>query len=299
MPLSSTSEPERTPNFNDRSASETWEAYQLVDSPNHVVWVWFKPANVPQGLILRVPDETYQSYPHVGQLTVKKLLLSVGIKPATVVQWSMFGNMYNAMNGTSPYLDQPVPVPVPGIDPNITVHINAWSEVFDRIESDWNLSLQIEKHLQAHRKSLTEMSARLKGLNRDLTFQENLVCSNQDKKDWAEARRWLRDSMTQLSRFIKEYDTGETVYAGKRLWFIQAYENCVRPRQNFQGMEQARRDFEAQRKTLQTLEANMTGAYNYAQLNGERRATEIMKRITQKVRDSQIKKTTLGVLLDK
>ncbi|MBM83014.1 MAG: hypothetical protein CMJ78_20830 [Planctomycetaceae bacterium] len=285
--------------FNDRAPSQTWDAYQIFDAPETVVWVWFKPANLPQGLILRVPDETHRAYPHAGQLTFKKLLLSIGIKPSHVTQWQMFGHAYDSMNGTSPYFDQAVPAAPPGVDANITVHINAWTEVFDRIEADWNLAQQIEKHLQANRKALTDMNGRLKGLNRDLTFQENLHSSQQDKKDWTEARRWLRDSMMQIARHIKEYDTGETIYAGKRHWFQQTYDNFVRPRQLFQGIEQARRDFEAHRKVLQTLESNMSGAYNYAQLNGERRATEVMKRITQKVRDAQVKKTALGVLLDK
>ena len=41
------------------------------------------------------------------------------------------------------------------------------------------------------RKMLSELGSRLKGLNRDLTSDERLYSSREDKQDWVEARRRL------------------------------------------------------------------------------------------------------------
>jgi hypothetical protein len=270
----------------------------LAEFPQNYVWVWYKPANMPQGLIVRIPDETFRDCPQPQRLTMRAVLLAAAVEPSCVATWYLYGVAYDGANGKSPYLDRPIPPPAPGMDPNIAVYVDMFSEVFDRIGADWAVCLQLEKHLDSLRKNLVDMAGRLKTLNRDLTFPEMLHSSNQDKKDWQEARRWLRDCSTQLSRYIKEHDVGETIYAGKKKWFEQTYKEYILPHRQFDGLEQAQKEFEMHRKLLQTLEYNMNTAFNYAALNGERRANEILKRIAQKVREASIKKTALGVMLD-
>ena len=49
--------------FAARVPSQGWEPVPLADSPQHVIWVWYKPANFPQGIAVNIPDETFRSYP--------------------------------------------------------------------------------------------------------------------------------------------------------------------------------------------------------------------------------------------
>lgn len=319
--------------FAARPPSPSWERVAAADNPQNLIWVWFKPASMPHGLILRIPDELYVSAPQLAALwTMRKLLLTAGIDPASVATWQLQGAVYDAMGGTSPFLDAGVPRPMPGMDPHIVVTIHApvmmmpqmmpaapmaslpqmmppqqpaatsvpsaLVEIYESIELDWVASLEIERDLTRMRKSLIDTMARLKTLNRDLTPPERLYSSNQDKKDWVDARRWLRDSSTKCWRCIKDHDIGDTSSAGQRKWFEETYQNVILPRKPFDGLQQAQRDFEGYRKAVQTLHNTMSNTLSMAAIEGERRAQAVLARIAQKVREASNKKNFLGVILD-
>lgn len=295
--------------FSGRPPSTAWESIAFADSAQTFVWVWFKPANVPQGLILRIPDEVYRDYPHLERLTIRKLLQAAGVEPNCVSVWYLYGVPYEGQNGTSPSLDQPIPEPAAGVDPNIVVYINArpaetmqhaaasvpteqghCSAVFLSIDRDWNASLQIEQQLTTLRKQLANMLARLNTLNRDLTPEESCAADRLDKKDWQDARRWLRDVAAVVSRYITEYDVGETLSAAKKNWFGEVYQRFVVPRQPFDGMWQAAKEYEAHRKALQTLLTRMNTAMSSAAQDGERRAQQVLSKIAAKARTARSKR---------
>ncbi|MCH7688696.1 MAG: hypothetical protein IH899_18765 [Planctomycetes bacterium] len=265
---------------------------------------------------MSIPDETYQSYPHLDeQLTMRKLLQAAGVEPSCVSMWHLYGVPYDGMNGTTPFLDAAIPGPVTGVDPNIVVSINvphvdtmqhvtadaeegSLSEVFERIDADWNASLEIEKELTRLRKKLLDMSARLNTLNRDLSSQERLHSNSQDKKDWLDVRRRLRDTDTRLRMCIKEHNIGDASPSGRRNWFEQTYQQFIVPRQQFDGMQQAQRDYESHRKLVQTLQINMNTAYSTAAQDGERRAQQVLNRIAAKIREATTKKNFLDAIRD-
>ena len=317
--------------FAARVPSPSWERVAVPDGPQCYVWVWYKPANVPHGLILRIPEEMYATAgPLVARWTIRKLLTAAGVDPRWVPMWQLYGVAYDGMNGMSPYLDAAIPPPLPGLDPSIVVYVNAphvvpvppgvapqvtvsgetprppadgplgesAAELFERMESDWRFSLEIEKELVRLRKQLLDMMAKLKTLNRDLTPPERLYANNQDKKEWQDARRWLRDSSTRLWKCVKDHDIGDTSSAGQRKWFEQTYEQFVAPRAQWDGLLQAQRDFETYRKLLQTLQTNMNNAHAMAAIDGERRAQQVLARITAKVREANNRKNFLGLMLD-
>lgn len=330
-----TAAPQPATGFAARPASQTWERISFAECPQASACVWLKPQNVPHGLILMVPEETYRVDPQfAAKLTMRRLLQAAGIEPGWVSTWHLNGVAYDGMNGTSPFLDHAIPPPVMGVDPNIVVCINAApvvqpvsvvnappvdatpqpapasvparasaepvtvSEVFDRMDDDWNASLVTEKELKRLRKQLLDMLARLKTLNRDFSPQERLHSSPQDKKDWLDARRWLRDSSTRLSRYIKEHDIGYTSAAGQKKWFEQTYQQYIVPRERFDGLRQAQRDYATYRKVVVTLQTNMHTAYAQAAQNGERRAQQILTRVAAKVREATTKRNALGILCD-
>lgn len=296
--------------------SQDWETMPLPDFPQTGVQVWFQPAHLPQGLLMVIPDETWQSYPHqTHPLTMRKLLHAVGVDPAYVATWQLYGGPWYGVDGTDPVLDQPIPVPAAGFDPTITVTIGVPAvadapvapetvtsenveEIFEHIEVNWHGAKDIQKELGRLRKRLLDMRGRLKTLNRDLTPQERVHGSNLDKKDWQAARRGMRECATRIARLIKALDIGDTSAAGQRNHFNGLYEESVVPRKQFEGMLQAQRDFAQYRKSLLALQTSMVTAYAYAEQNGERRAQPILARIAVKVREAGTRKNMLGVMFD-
>jgi len=301
--------------FSTRAASVAWEPVPLCDSPQHTFWAWFKPPAVPTGLLMTIPDETFHSYPQRDQLTLRKLLHSAGIQPASVAAWSLQGMTYDAQAGTNPLLDQPIPEPVAGSDPNIVIYLNApqvaqppivqslpasepipaqalstdadLEQVFQHIDAEWQAVLQLEVQLRALRKQVGSMSGKLNSLNRDLSLEEKQHANRVDINDWQDARRWIRDSEASLSRCMKDHDLGDTSSAGKRHWFEQLYEQHVVPRQPFENMLQTKREFEIYHKSLQTLQNRMNSKLSEASQNGERRAQQILSSIAAKIRKAR------------
>jgi hypothetical protein len=300
--------------FAARTPSRAWERIAAPDNPHHCLWAWFKPPNVPPGVILRIPDEMYRVHPKVAESwTVRKLLHAVGVDPAAVATCFVYGMPCNLLNGGA-WLDARIPRPTPGADPNIVVYINpaliaavpvatgpmdeATLDIFERIDADWSAISELDKDLGRLRKQLVDMMGRLKNLNRDLTNPERLHSTSQDKKDWQDCRRGLRDATNRLWKCIKANDIGETSTAGQKAWFEETHRKYIAPRKCFDGLAQALRAFDTYRKMVQTLHTDMTNAYNLAMIDGERKAQSVLARIQAKVREATNRKNFLGVILD-
>ena len=268
--------------------------------------------------MITVPDETWAAYPGRGALTMRLLLHTLGIDPASVTLWYLYGLPCESHAGTHPLLDQPLPPPAAGADPRITAYVQpvppaAWpphavsgvppqmavaaaapsgpaAQLFTRAENDWNAILQIEANLTLLRKQVSAMQARINTLNRDLSPDERQYGDRKDKSDWQIARRWLRDVATRLSRCIKDHDMGHTSAAGKRNQVEQTYQQFIAPRIPFEGLERVQREFEQYRKSMQTLLNNMQAANVQASQDGERRAQEILNRLATKVRSARTRR---------
>ncbi|MAT16473.1 MAG: hypothetical protein CMJ46_14515, partial [Planctomyces sp.] len=283
--------------FPQRSPSANWETVPL-DDAGTVFWVWFKPQTLPQGLFMHIPPETFIRFVNSPELSLRRLLIRAGIDPAEVVSWMLQGNQYAAAGGTSPLLDHPVPPPAPGADPNIAVICGTGTpaplaapilaaasqtmpnaalspmspqleELFRRMDDDWHKSMEIERQLDNQRKKMVDMMSKLRGLNRDLTLEESLAATSQDKTEWQTTRSWLRNSERNLSKLVKAFDIGVTSSAGQRLRFAELHEKFVGPRLPFDGIEQAQRDIEMYRKSMQTLALRVGGAQSDAAADGE------------------------------
>jgi hypothetical protein len=171
-------------------------------------------------------------------------------------------------------------------------------EAYEHVEQDWRAAQDTEKDLSRLRQQLLDMTARLKTLNRDLTGPERVHSNNQEKKDWQQARRMLRDCTNRLWKCMKAHDIGYTSSAGQRRWFEETYEKYIAPRRHFDGFQDADRAFGTYRKIVTTLHIDMTNALSIAQLDGERRAQQILARIAEKIREAGNRKNFLGVILD-
>jgi hypothetical protein len=303
--------PDARAQFAGRPPSAGWEQMQL-GSAAACFWVWFKPPTAPQGLVIRIPEEIYRGRPGLPgeELTVRTLLRAAGVDAGTVCMWYLHGSPFEGRNGTSPAFDQRLAEPLPGADPNIVVLIEPpaaefsraasppvatlgtdFVKVFDEMEADWNASLLLERQLLLARKQLSAALSRLAALDRDLSPEERLHGDRQDKSDWIEVRRGLKDAAVKLSRYIKEHDVGETSAAGKRDWFQQTYRQYVAPRRLFDGLLPLHREFESYRKRLQVLLCNMNLAHTNTAQESERRAQQVLSRLGSRARSAQTKTT--------
>jgi hypothetical protein len=83
---------------------------------------------------------------------------------------------------------------------------------------------------------------------------------------------------------IKDHDIGIASAAGRRNQYEEFYKQYIIPRRPFDGLDAFQREFEAHRKTVQHLLMQMTLVQNQAIQDGERRAQQVLARITAKVR---------------
>jgi hypothetical protein len=171
-------------------------------------------------------------------------------------------------------------------------------EAYEHVEQDWRACNEAERDLSRLRQQLLDMMGRLKTLNRDLTGPERVHSNNQEKKDWQHARRMLRDCTNRLWKCVKAHDIGYTSSAGQRRFFEETYEKYIAPRRHFDGFLEADRAFGTYRKIVTNLHVEMTNALSIAQLDGERRAQQVLAKIAEKIREAGNRKNFLGVVLD-
>jgi hypothetical protein len=294
--------------FSLRPVSTAWEKLPLPGTAAGYCWGWFKPAAAPDCVVILLADENLRTEGASAAPTLRQLLEAAGVNFTQVTAWSVYGTPLD-VQALAAVLDQPLPPHPLGAQPELHFSVAGAqspltagppaaplaavggdvAHIYDMIDTDWNLSLQLEKQLVLLRKQLAGMLTRVQTIDRDLNPEERMHGDRQAKNDWQEARRWLKDSAAKLVRYIKEHDTGDTSNAGKREWFFKTYEQLVLPRRPIDNLIQVQRQFESHRKRLQILQTNMTTALQFAGSDGERRAQTVLERIARSVRDKRAK----------
>jgi len=295
--------------ISERLPSTALEPVPLTGDPQYIVWAWFKPPAAPQGLFVQVPPEAFQNPARRQSLTIRTILRAVEVDPSQVAVWSLYGVSYDGRQLAHPTWDFPIPEPGMAADPSIGIYLHsspaalppavtapasisqaAGGGAFSRMEADWNACLQLELQLTAASKLLNATLQRINSLNRDMSPEEARCADSQDKRDWQEARRWLRDVASRVSRYLKDHLVGITSNASKRNSYESIYQTYIAPRRQFDGLEQSERDFDSYRKSLQTLLTNMGTVNATAVQEGERRAQQVMARVAGKIRSSRTKR---------
>ncbi len=280
------------------------------------IWVWCKPPHAPLDLIVRVPAETFQAVG--GALSLRQIVAGAGAEMAQVQSLTIQGAFIDAMGGANPLLDHAVPTTSPWVEVSIRMqaaavysvcpslpispplgpaasmpaagHSTASQGSAAAIQTDWIAVTQAETQLMSLRKQLATVQGRLMSLNRDLSANENVAADNLDKKDWQDARRWLRDCAGLASRYIKEADTGVTSMAGNKRRLEQMVEDAKAGRLSPPQLAAAQNEIEAHRKTVVNIQNQMQNALQAASRDGEQRAQQVLTRIAAKVRAHRSKR---------
>lgn len=300
--------------FADHPPSTVWEQIPLAGSPDHFIWVWYRPPALPHGILLSIPDETWRDPHRTIVLSLRNLLRSVDVPLADVIHWSYSGKTRVPESPEDHvFNEQFPPPPPPPIDRSISIHLKrrqsppepatpparqvtlapttAVLPLFSRMESNWEACKLLEDQSEDTARQLSMMLTRVNSLNRELNFEEARFSDQADKNQWTEARRWLRDASGKITRFHREHQVSITLADAKRQACRQIYEQHVIPRIPFQGIEQADLDFEARRRALQSLLNNMKSALSFASDEAVRRAQTVLARIAGKVRSAQTKRS--------
>jgi hypothetical protein len=303
-------------NFLARQPSSTWEPVSIPELPSCQFWVWFKPSQAPHSVLFQIPEGIWRA--HAPALTLRRIVAAAGIDASGVHSWALNGVTCDAQGGANPLLDQPVPLPVPpGIavqmavplatpamtaappvpQPAVAAAVTPGApltaegrNVLEAIDAEWQAIIQIERQLEAVRRQLGGIQATLQSLNRDLDADERLYADNLDKKEWQDARRWLREALAHVSRYIRAHDIGVTSSAGNRRRFEEIYLQFVEPRRSFPALEAEQLAFEQHRKTNQNLLLQMQSTYAAAARDGVQRARMVLSRIASKVRAARAKR---------
>ncbi|WP_437187372.1 hypothetical protein SH668x_000764 [Planctomicrobium sp. SH668] len=309
------------PHFLQRAPSQSWEQIPISWIPGCYVWGWFKPAQSPTDVILRIPEELFAVL--APQLTMRGVISLAGLTPQEVHFWSLNGMHFESHGGMNPLLDQLLPPPVNWADSGITIRAlvpgmqpyfsatampqqsmgmqfstgpvnqktTAMTPDAERalasMAADWDAIQVMETQLTQLRKQLNSAQGRLQSLNRDLSSDERSAADSNDVKNWQDARRFLRDAAGHTSRYIREFDVGSTSTAGVRSRFEEIYKKYVAPKVAFEGITTTQHEFEAYRKSVQSLLAKMQTALSNAGSNGEQKAQQVLSRIGAKMRKSR------------
>jgi hypothetical protein len=97
--------------------------------------------------------------------------------------------------GTSPGLPAPSPAVVP---------LGDASDVFSRMDAEWNASLQLEPLLAAAAKQLNGTLLRIDSLNRDLSSEESRVADQLDKHEWQDTPACSNNMNTAQTSAMQE-----------------------------------------------------------------------------------------------
>lgn len=310
--------------FSHRAPSAQWEQLPILRVPGLTLWVWYRPPNLPVGLMVSVPPEIQAAYPAGFPFSLGDLLLAAGVDPAIVHSVSYYGSEWRTTEFFGPVLNHPLPPVGSAAQPAIAIQIhqqavtdvNSVAEptaspaaetrtgssseeqrttndtdpgrqkmMYDRIDKAWRSSVQMERQMAGLRQKLASVMAAMGKLDRDLVPDERLAAEREDRDAWHDARRWMRDLCAKCHREIKNFDVGMTSAAGRRNAIELLYRQVIEPRAGCTDLPGIRREFETYRRDMMNLQKSMHTALLASQQNGTQRAHRVLNTINRKIRE--------------
>ena len=157
--------------------------------------------------------------------------------------------------------------------------------MFNRIEALWKSATQLERQMTGLRQKLSAMQTTLGKMDRELTPDERLASDREDRDEWNDTRRWLRDLQSKCHREVKAFDIGMTSGAGGRHHLENIFSTIIEPRVKSSKLSQYRTEFEKHRKDMVSLQRGMVAIMATSAQNGTQRAQRVLGKIARKIRE--------------
>ncbi len=161
--------------------------------------------------------------------------------------------------------------------------------MYARIEAAWKSARQIERQMTGLRQKLGSIEAALGKLDRELSPEERLASDREDRDEWTDVRRWLRELQTRCHREIKAFDIGMTSGAGGRRRLEDIFQTRIEPRTASGQLDAYRGEFDQFRKDMVSLQRAMGAALQAASQNGTQRAQRTLGKIAAKIREMRVR----------
>ena len=157
--------------------------------------------------------------------------------------------------------------------------------MFNRIEALWKSATQLERQMTGLRQKLSAMQTALGKMDRELAPDERLASDREDRDEWNDTRRWIRDLQSKCHREVKAFDIGMTSSAGGRHYLENIFTTIIEPRIKSSKLAQYRTEFEKHRKDMVSLQRGMVAALTTSAQNGTQRAQRVLGKIARKIRE--------------
>lgn len=336
--------------YSQRPASIQWEPLPVARFTGIMLWAWYRPGNLPSGVVVAIPAELMKLFPGGIPITLADILAATGVPWHQFQAVSLYGGDWQPAVLIAPFVNHPIPPVPPGGRAEISVAILeqqamvpmffgmpmspvpmtntvqndsgpvihhspqpgvlavdmdleftddseyeddgaplSESLMFERIEAAWRTAIQIERQMTGLRQKLASMLAGLGKLDRELTPDERVASDREDRDEWNDARRWLRDLQSKCHKEIKAFDIGMTSGAGSRRHLEEIFQSVIEPRISSGRLEVHRGEFEKHRKDMVSLQRSMVTALQAASQNGTQRAQRILGKIAGKIREMRVR----------
>lgn len=336
--------------ISQRRPSSQWEPLTINWLPGIVLWAWFRPAAIPSGVMISLPQELVLSSQAGLSISLADILSAAGIFPQQFQAVALYGGIWQPAAIVAAFVNHPLPpvppggraeilisffepvlmpvpisiIPVsqeylgtasepstiqdPAIEDDLDECLNSasvdWSNeltedlefedagelltddtMFNRIEALWKSATQLERQMTGLRQKLSAMQTALGKMDRELAPDERLASDREDRDEWNDTRRWLRDLQSKCHREVKAFDIGMTSSAGGRHYLEKIFTTIIEPRLKSSKLAQYRTEFEKHRKDMVSLQRGMVAALTTSAQNGTQRAQRVLGKIARKIRE--------------
>ena len=293
--------------FFERPASAGWEIVPISGVADVNCWAWFRPGTLPAGVAVTIPPDVIGLPGAVLPFSLVQLIHAVGLTWDQLVSVSFYGEPWQSaafcQATAAEFLPCPpavanvqillmagqqtlaVPQPQPtahllSSEAEVFVPSQAVTSQFHRLETGWKACQGMERQLAGLRQQLSGVLGRLGALDRDLRPAERMGAARQEKDEWQDTRRWIRDAASKVQRCLKAHDIGVTSAAGRRNMIQERYEQSSGDVDGFTDLTSCLHEVESYRKELANLFNNMGSTLQGANANGIQRAQRVLSKIS-------------------
>jgi len=304
--------------FIERPASAGWEVVPIPGVAGVNCWAWFRPENLPAAVAVTIPPEVVGLPGAVLPFSLVQLLHAVGLTWEQLVSVSFYGGPWQpaalwqaaaaeflpcppvaanvqilllageqtlVVSQSEPPAPSP-PAPSPPAGTDTSAPSQAVTNQFRRLESDWRACQGMERQLAGLRQQLSGALGRLSALDRDLRPAERMAAARQEKDEWQETRRWIREAASKVQRCLKAHDISS---AGRRNMIQERYEQSSSNVDALADLTSCLHEVEVYRKELANLFNNMGSSLQGANTNGIQRAQRVLSKISAQTSKKRVR----------